>query len=281
MIAFSEGHDLAITLQNLELVEAPDSHLQEIRLYRHPKLGLVLTINGELQHVEAWQSLYHEPVVHVPASFVVEIGTVLILGGGSLYAAAEALKYATVRRCVLVDHDRAVLELMARHCDHARQVLADPRFYYRCSDAWRYLSACSERYDLIVNDCLDLLVSDPSFRLLADRLSCEGVCSDVIYRHLLEGDHVRRTRRALRQFPQHAISMVVVPEYPGALHALTMWGTAPIAQDAKLPRNRVQAEWLEREQAPCEFYDPRFLAFHLHVSPWMARLWNAEDSLSR
>ncbi|MBV8686887.1 MAG: hypothetical protein JOZ90_10945 [Alphaproteobacteria bacterium] len=282
MIAFSEGLDLAIQLQDLELVEAPRSPVQEIRLLRHPQLGLVLTINGELQHVQAWQALYHEPVVHIPASFIGELRDVLILGGGSLFAAAEALKYPTIRRCVLVDHDRSVLDLMARHYEHASRVLEDDRLAYFAGDALAFVRQCSDRFDLIVNDCLDLLaavrgVRSP-FRMLADLLSEEGVCGDLIYRHLFERTHFQATRELLTEFANQAVSMVTVPEYPGVLHGLVMWGTAPVTQEMRQPINRVQAAWALSGDHPCEFYDPRFLAFHLYLSPFLAHAWRGEAS---
>jgi spermidine synthase len=277
MIAFTEDFDLAIHFRNLELVEAPDSPVQEIRLLRHPQLGYLLTINGELQHAQAWQALYHEPLVHVPTSFLREVRDVLILGGGSLFAAAEALKYPSLRQCILVDHDRTVLDLMARYYDHARQVLADRRFTWVEGDALAFVRRCGDQFDLIVNDCLDLLATEPRpgspFRLLADRLTEDGVCADLIYRHLWEQTHLQRTRQHLAEFANRAVSMVVVPEYPGVLHALVMWGTAAIAQDASKPRNRVQMGWVEAGRSPCQFYDPRFLAFHLYLSPLLAGAW--------
>src|ERR1041385_5560414 len=110
MPSYIELADLAVSFQGLELVEAHSEPPQKIELWRHPTLGKILVIDGEVQHVEEWQPLYHEPLVHLPSAFVPEIREALILGGGSLFAAAEVLRYTTIQRCILVDHDPRIIE---------------------------------------------------------------------------------------------------------------------------------------------------------------------------
>jgi spermidine synthase len=279
MQSFNEASDLAIRLDGLEEIESFDSAVQRLNLFRHPSLGLVFTINSELQHCEAWQALYHEPLVHVASSFVPELKHALILGGGSLFAAAELLRYPTLERCVLVDYDPAVLELMLRHYPHAQQVLADKRFVYICDDAPTYVSKASQSFDVIINDCLDLLAAtletNPSiFSTLSARLTSQGVCADVIYRHLLDAPYLARTKAAFATLGENAISLIIVPEYPGILHALTIWGSASVDQNAQKPRNKIQLSWYrDSERPPLQFYDPRFLAFHLYLPPFLRRKW--------
>jgi len=275
---FSEAVDLAISLRDVELVDTATG-VQDLQLLRHPKLGLVLVLNGEMQHAERWQALYHEPLVHVPASFVTSMKEVLVLGGGSLFAAAEILRYPTVERCVLVDHDPAVLSMMARHYTHANTVLTDDRFVYVEGDALEYLKHADARFDLIVNDCFDLLTESFSssvslFSLLASKTTAEGACADVIYRNVLSGSHLADTRIALEAIGPSALSLVIVPEYPGALHLLTVWGGAHISQGAKIPRNSVQLQWRANIDRPAlEFYNPSFLPFHLYVPPYVQNIW--------
>lgn len=273
---FAEASDLAIGLENVVILEACRSPRQRMQVLRHPKLGRALVLDDVLQHVEAWQALYHEPLVHLGAAFVREVSSVLILGGGSLFAAAEALRYPSVQQCLLVDHDREVLDLMARHYPHAAGVLNDQRFRHVDADVLDFLENNRERFDLVINDALDLLGGGvPQFELLSAHLKAGGACSDLIYRHLLDGDHLAATRAGLADSRGAALSLVVVPEYPGVLHGLTVWGDASIDQGLKMPRNEVQQNW-SRSIAPpgLEFYDPRHLAFHLYLPPFLRRAWH-------
>ena len=95
-----------------------------------PLLGLILTINNEIQHIERYQCLYHELLVHLPVSFCAEPKTALIIGGGSLFAAHEILKYPSIKKVVLCDHDHSVLDLMEKYYSHAKMVKKDLRFHF-------------------------------------------------------------------------------------------------------------------------------------------------------
>lgn len=98
---FYENEPVSLQLSNLTTIESYHSSKQNIQLLNHQWLGKILIINGEIQHIENYQPLYHELLVHLPAAFVPNIQNVLILGGGSLFAAFEVLKYPSVKHVTL------------------------------------------------------------------------------------------------------------------------------------------------------------------------------------
>ncbi|MGJ4998808.1 hypothetical protein ACQR0Z_30585 [Bradyrhizobium sp. HKCCYLS3077] len=277
MSSFRERVDLAVNFTNLERIEAIESHVQRIELYRHNNLGKILVINKEVQHVERWSSLYHEALVHIPSAFIREVRNVLILGGGSLFAASQALLYPTVRRCTLIDHDPAVLDLMARHYGHARAVMNDARFTHVNDDALEYLIRSEEKYDLVINDCFDVLAefrrsSASPFKLMMDHVSPQGACADVIYRHIFEERHREETLTELSHLGSYALSLIAVPEYPGVLHLLACWGGKHISQELRTTRNLVQRSWRRPgSNAALEYYNPQFLPHYLYLPPYLRR----------
>lgn len=274
MVAFAEDRDLAISLRNLRRRASIDSLVQKIELFEHPLLGKILKIDDEIQHVERWQALYHEPLVHLSTAFIPEVREVLVLGGGSLFAAFEVLRYPTVTRCTLVDHDPAVIKLMASHYSHAASVIKNKRFVYVQDDALSFLRSTKKTYDLVLNDCFDSVGASEAigrsvFDLMSKRLTVDGVCADPIYRHVFERSYVAKTRAALKA--RHcAFSLITVPEYPGVLHVLACWGSRQVSQKLRAPINRWQQTWLRRKPRPAlEFYDPRFLSFYLYLPPYL------------
>lgn len=277
MSSFHESVDLATRFLNLEVIEICESEVQRIALYRHPSLGKMLVINDEVQHVEQWSALYHEPLVHLPTAFIRKLQNVLILGGGSLFAAAQVFLYSTVKRCTLVDHDPDVLAIMARHYPHAKAVLDEERFVFIKDDAINYLKSCDQKYDLVLNDCFDgvsemVSIGCSPFQLMAERLTIHGVCADLIYRHVFERDHNAATLSELRRLGSYALSLVAVPEYPGVMHILACWGGKHVTQDLRKTRNLVQRIWIDRfKKPPFEFFNPRFLAHHLYLPPYLMR----------
>ncbi len=78
---FYEKETISLYLDELEILEDIITEKQKVKIYSHPLLGLILTINNEIQHIERYQCLYHELLVHLPVSFCAEPKTALIIGG--------------------------------------------------------------------------------------------------------------------------------------------------------------------------------------------------------
>jgi spermidine synthase len=273
---FFEG--LGVSLGRLKLVESRHGARRRIRLFRHPELGNVFVLGNEIQHVEAWAPLYHEPLVHLAAAFVPEVKDVLILGGGTLFAAAEALKYRSVRKVILVDHDPEVTKTVARYYRHAKQCLRDERFQLLTRDAYDGGATLGAKFDLVLNDGIDLLevnhcqkskhVLRDIFSELRDLLAPGGVCADVIQRHLFERHRIIQTINRLQGRARVALSLVLLPEYHGVLHVLSLWGrdTSLVSQHATRPINKEQAGWMRYPtRSPCTYYAPGFLPYYLHL----------------
>jgi len=253
-----------------------------ITVFRHPDLGKVFVLNGEIQHVEAWSPLYHEPLVHLPASFVGEVKDVLILGGGTLYAASESLKYKSVRRVVVLDHDPQVAKTAAEFYDHAKACFDDNRFRLVNDDAYSTIEQFRDQFDLIINDGADLISgksleyqgnsNSNLFAVMTKALKPTGVCADVIYRHIFERRRVLCTIARLQKRTRFALSLVFLPEYHGVLHVLSIWGkrSSFVTQTLIRPKNKEQHSWISRRKAsPCVYYDPRFLRYYLYLPPYL------------
>ena len=164
MYQIREKGSVSLFLSQLSSIERISSKAnKKIELYTHKELGKVLVINDEIQHVEAWASLYHEIIVHLPCLYIKNLKTALILGGGSLYAARELLKYDSVEEVTLVDFDVEVLNLVKRHYLHAQEALLDKRLKIITKEAFHYVKNCESKFDLILNDSIDLLNHSKKF----------------------------------------------------------------------------------------------------------------------
>ncbi len=265
---------VGVSLQQLTPVISRRGSFGRIELFNHPELGKVFVLNGEVQHVEAWAPLYHEPLVHLAGAFVSSIKDVLILGGGTLYAASEVLKYKSVERVVLLDHDPVVTESTAQYYEHARACLADSRLSLQHKDAYASVAGLRNQFDLVINDGSDLLSiparqsSRSMVSAIGTVLKPGGVAADVVYRHLFERKRIQRTLSQFRRKFRFALSLIFLPEYHGVLHVLCIWGnrSSQVNQLMHQPRNREQRRWRADPKAcPCVYYDPRFLGYYLYL----------------
>ena len=186
-----EKESVSLYLSNMVQLENGESNVQSIQIYQHPNLGKVLVINGEIQNVEKWAPLYHEAIVHIPMMFLEEPRSVLILGGGDLYAAEIALQYPSVEQVTLCDYDPEIIRLTSKHYVHAQSVLNNPKVTICYQDAKEYIKECTKKFDLIVDDCFNLIKDfaphDQIFKQLANLLTPGiGVCSSLMYRHIFD-----------------------------------------------------------------------------------------------
>lgn len=283
MYQINEKGSVSLFLSGLSPIERISSKAnKKIELYSHKELGKVLVINDEIQHVEAWASLYHEIIVHLPCLYIKNVKTALILGGGSLYAAREILKYDSIEQVTLVDFDLEVLNLIQRNYFHAGEVLEDKRLKIVTKEAFQYVQNSDSQFDLIINDSIDLFnqskkfVAKNVFKLLASRLTNKGICSDVIYRHIFEKTTTLKTVNFLKDNFNSAFSLINIPEYPGVLHLLSLWGNnEKLSQDGKIIYNRIQKRWVSNSETnQCEIYNPNFLAFYLYLPPYLKKIIN-------
>lgn len=75
----------------------------------------VLMLDGAIQSAESDESLYHELLVQPAMLAHDEPRDVLIIGGGEGATLREVLSHASVRRAVMVDLDRELVELCREH----------------------------------------------------------------------------------------------------------------------------------------------------------------------
>lgn len=278
---FYENEPVSLHLNNLTPIRSYQSLKQHVELLSHPWLGKILIINGEIQHIEKYQTIYHELLVHLPAAFIPNIYNVLILGGGSLFAAYEVLKYPTVKNVTLCDYDHTVLDLMTECYSHAEVVIKDSRFHYVETEGKSFIKTSNTNYDLIINDCFNLAaISNKEktsyFTLLSNLCSHCGVCVDIIYRHIFDQQVTIDTLSYLKNENKLAMSLVVVPEYPGILHIETIWGKSSyISQEAKNVINLYQKEIVEGNvPSTYNFYSPTNLGFYLYLPPYIKEKFN-------
>ena len=263
---FYERESVSLYLNDLELIDEINSNFHHILLYKHNKLGMILIIDDEIMHVEKYEYFYHEPLVHLPFAINHNIKNVLILGGGSLFAAREVLKYKTVHNLVLCDHDKEVLALMGKHYNHAYAVLDDNRFHFIEEDALVFMQKNTTKFDLIINDCFDLsktfVGKENLYELLDNHLTTKGLCSDMIYNDIFDNYTMSNSLKYLRNKSSIFFSLMCIPEYPGILHLHTIWSKNTVNINfSDLNREQVKMH----ENGKFEIFNPIYLNYYFNL----------------
>lgn len=267
---FHEKESVALYFDNLTIIEDIHSDFHHILLCEHPRLGKILIIDDEIMHVEKYEFFYHEPLIHLPFAISPRIESVLILGGGSLFAAREVLKYSRVKNVILCDHDKQVLNVIKGHYKHAGLVLSDKRFKYIENDALKYLANANAKFDLIVNDCFDLsktfLNTVNMYDALDNYLTAKGLCSDMVYNDIFDQDSMDKALFYIKKKPSIFYSMMCIPEYPGILHLHTIWAKNKVnfSFDNK---NSEQLNLFVKNQY--RLYNPNYLKYYFYLPKFL------------
>src|ERR1043166_10239225 len=143
----------------MELAGAPlaeeKSRFQRIKIFDTVANGRVLTLDDIVQITTRDESAYAEMLTHLPLLEHGRAERVMIVGGGDLSIADEALKHKGIKEVVLIDIDGRVVEICREHLAEINaKAFRDKRLRIEIADAFEYLGRAESkaRFDLIVAD---------------------------------------------------------------------------------------------------------------------------------
>ncbi|SNZ11292.1 polyamine aminopropyltransferase [Hydrogenobacter hydrogenophilus] len=206
------------------------SEYQEIMVIESPHFGKVLVLDGVAQCDERFEFIYHEFISHVPLFAHPNPEDVLIIGGGDGGALREVLKHKEVKRAVLVDIDKQVIEVSKKFFPTMAVAFEDPRVIVLNEDGYKYVQDYEQEFDVIIVDSTDpvgfahVLTTEEFFKYVYRALKDDGIYvgqTESIHYH---ADIVRRVQKSLRKvFPIVDLYTAVIPGYAG------YWWTFSIA----------------------------------------------------
>ena len=134
-----KGYAQSMELKGKPLVDER-SRYQRIRIFDTVANGRVMTLDDIVQITTRDESAYAEMLTHLPLFEHGEAERVMIVGGGDLSIADEALKHRNVKEVVLVDIDGRVIELCRKHFGAInKRAFKDRRLAIEVADAFEFL----------------------------------------------------------------------------------------------------------------------------------------------
>jgi len=119
--------------------------------------GVCISLDRDIQSCESDEHMYHEALVHPAMLAHPNPKTVLIMGGGEGATAREVLAHKSVTKVVMVDIDKEFVDLCKEHISSwGESAFKDPRLEVLYMDINEYLSTCSEKFDIVIGDLIDV-----------------------------------------------------------------------------------------------------------------------------
>jgi len=135
--------------------------------------GKTLITDGKSQSSQFDEAAYHEALVHPSLLLADGPKRIFIGGGGELATARECLKHSTVEEVIMVDLDKAVVDVSVEYLPEwgGKTVLEDPRFTLIIGDAYEYLlNYKGLPFDAIIMDISDPIEAGPGIMLYTREL---------------------------------------------------------------------------------------------------------------
>jgi spermidine synthase len=178
--------DLAQLHRIKQIIFSGRTEFQSVEIVDTGSFGICLVLDGKIQSSERDEFIYHEALVHPAMLSHACPETVFIAGGGEGATLREVLKHKTVKRVVMVDIDRQVIDICRRFLGLFHQgSFDDSRLDLQITDARRYLKETADRFDVIVIDLVEPLEEGPAcllytqefYQLVKERLNPGGIMS--------------------------------------------------------------------------------------------------------
>lgn len=210
------------------------SRYQEIKIFDTHGNGRVMMLDDIVQITTRDESAYAEMLTHLPLLEHGKAERVMIVGGGDLSIAEEALKHKAICEVVLVDIDEQVVA----HCrKYFRKINAnavkDRRLKIEIADAFEYLGRpqSKARFDLIVADRPDpvgpgtALFGENFYDRVKRALRPGGFATFQTGVPFYQPKELTQALKELRRsFRYSGVYLTVVPTYIGGFMALAWAG---------------------------------------------------------
>ena len=274
-----KGYAQVLEIAGKPLVEEK-SRYQRIKIFDTVANGRVMTLDDIVQITTRDESAYAEMLTHLPLFEHGQASRVMIVGGGDLSIADEALKHKSVKEVVLVDIDERVVELCREHfAEINAKAFKDKRLKVEIADAFEYLGHAKSkgRFDLIVADRPDpvgpgkALFGETFYDRVRAGLSPGGFATFQTGVPFYQPWEITDALKELEEFfPHSGLYLSVVPTYIGGFMALSWAGTKKrLGTPAGIARAR---KAFAKAKIRTDYYNPEIHAAAFALPEWIRRL---------
>src|SRR5580704_5453039 len=270
--------------QSMEITKVladENSKFQHIRIFDTVANGRVMTLDDIVQITSRDESAYADMLTHLPMLEHGKVERVMIVGGGDLSIADEALKHRNVQEVVLVDIDGRVIELCKKLFGGINaKAFKDKRMTVEVADAFEYLGRKSSknRFDLIIADRPDpvgpgkALFGETFYDRVKNALKKGGYATFQTGVPFYQPWEITEALEELAGFfPSSGLYLSVVPTYIGGYMALS-WaskGGKPLGTSKGI---RKAAKAYKKAKLKTDYYNPDVHAAAFALPEWIRKL---------
>jgi len=154
---YRELHDSrsGLTIKVKRIIESTESKFQRIDVLDTDDYGKLLILYGSIMVADNDLGSYNEMISHVPLFVHPNPEKVLIIGGGDGGALTNIMKHPEVKKAVMCEIDKKVVEISKKYFPKLTRGLKDRRARVVFEDGKKYIQNTKEKFDVIMLDLSD------------------------------------------------------------------------------------------------------------------------------
>jgi spermidine synthase len=164
---------------------------QSMEIFQNETFGTLLFLDGKIQISRGDENRYHQYLVSAPLLAHRDPRSICVIGGGDCFAIEEAVKFKGLKRILMLEIDKGVVDFCRKNYPEIGKCLKDRRVEIIYKDARQWLKASRETFDVLVIDLTEphgpskMLYTREFYRLCRSRLNRRGIIAIHTDNHYL------------------------------------------------------------------------------------------------
>jgi spermidine synthase len=259
--------DAAMTYKIKETLVRKQTEYQDLAIVDSYFFGRMLLLDGIVQTTINDEYVYHEMISHIPLFTHPNPKKVLIVGGGDGGAIREVLKHPTVKKAVLCEIDRCVVEECKKFLPEISCALDDPKCEIFIGDGIKYVHEHKNEFDVIIVDSTDPfgaaegLFGGSFYKELSECLTDDGIFVAQTETPFYLPEVVKKVfNDAKAVFPLTKLFMAAIPTYPGGYWSFTLGSKKYDPEEADLSKDiELDTKYYTKKIHKASFVLPKYV----------------------
>jgi len=156
---------------------------QSMEIFKNETFGTLLFLDGKIQISHGDENRYHQYLVSAPLLAHKNPESICIIGGGDCFAIEEAVKFKSLKRILMVEIDKGVVDFCRKNYQVIEKSLKDKRVEITYEDARQWLENHGEQFDVLIIDLTEphgpskMLYTQEFYKVCKTRLKSKGLIS--------------------------------------------------------------------------------------------------------
>jgi len=154
---------------------------QSMEIFEDKTFGTMLFLDGKIQISNGDENRYHQYLVSAPLLAHPNPQSICVIGGGDCFAIEEAVKFKSLKRILMVEIDKGVVDFCRKNYPPIEKCLRDKRVDIIYKDARKRLEEVPEKFDVLIIDLTEphgpskMLYTKEFYQTCKKRLTDRGI----------------------------------------------------------------------------------------------------------